>query len=469
MDDRTAAARAADAAGDDLDELASALRGELVRPGADEYDDARRVWNGLVNRYPAAIAYCESVSDVRSAVRAADEAALPASVRSGGHHVAGSCIAAAGLVIDCSRMGWVRVDPRNRTATVGPGTTWGELDRETTAFGLATPGGVVSDTGVAGLTLGGGTGYLSRKHGLAADNLLGADVVTADGDLVHASATENTELFWALRGGDGGFGVVTAFEFDLHPVPDELAVCSVWYPAERAEELLAEFAMYQTDAPDEVLLSPYFGQIPNDPECPDHGGEVGLCVSGTYVGDPDVGEREFERFRRNENALIDESTRMSYTELQSDSDSGFPHGRRYYWKSVYVDELTEAIRTSLRRRAASAPNEEFSVIVWPMGGAVNRVEAGETAFRRRDAAFVCSIEANWDDPMTNHENIEWVRGTAEALRDAGAGGPIPNFEGETDAATTSDLYGKHYERLHEIKETVDPEGRFVGGRFDESG
>jgi len=461
MDDLTAARRASTGASDELDALDVALAGDLVTPDSEGYDDARRVWNGMVNRYPAAIAYCESVPDVRAAVRTAREADLPASVRSGGHHVAGSCIAEAGLVVDCSRMDWVRVDPDERVATVGPGATWGDLDSATTEFGLATPGGVVSDTGVAGLTLGGGTGYLSRKHGLAADNLVAADVLCADGELRRASAERNADLFRALRGGDGGFGVVTAFEFDLHPVPDELAVCNAWYPAERASELLADFGAYYRDAPDETLMAPYFGRIPDEYE---RGGDPGLCFFGTYAGDPEAGEDELGRFR-SADALADESGRMAYTDLQSAFDSGFPHGRRYYWKSVYTDELTDELVETLRERAAAAPGEGSSVVVWPMGGAVNRVGKDETAFRRRDAAFVCSIEAGWDDPMTNAENVAWVRDTAGALREAGAGGPIPNFEADTDDAAREDLYGEHAEFLAEVKDRYDPEGRFVGGRI----
>jgi FAD/FMN-containing dehydrogenase len=462
MDDRTRAARAAEGAAAELDALSDSLSGDLLTPESEEYDGARRVWNGLVNRYPAAVAYCESVPDVRAAVRAARESDLPASVRSGGHHVAGSCVAAAGLVVDCSRMDSVRVDPEERTATVGPGATWGDLDRATTAFGLATPGGVVSDTGVAGLTLGGGTGYLSRKHGLAADNLTGADVVCADGELRRASAARNPELFWALRGGDGGFGVVTAFEFDLHPVPEALAVCELWYPAERAPELLADFAAYYGDAPDEALVAPYLARVPDTPDYPEHGGEDAVVFFGTYAGDPAAGERELERFRYGD-PIADESTRMAYTDLQTAFDDGFPHGRRYYWKSVYTEEL-EGLIDRLCERAALAPAES-SIVVWPMGGAVNRVESGATAFRRRDAAFVCSIEAGWDDPMANAENVAWVRETADALREAGAGGPIPNFEGDTDDAAADDLYGEARERLRAVKVRYDPAGRFVGGRI----
>jgi len=466
MDARTEAARAAESATERLDTLQRELSGTLVRPANDGYDEARRVWNGLVNRYPAAIAYCESVPDVRAAVRVARESDLPASVRSGGHHVAGSCVAAAGLVIDCSRLDFVRIDPDARTATVGPGATWGQLDRAATTFGLATPGGVVSDTGVAGLTLGGGTGYLSRTHGLTADNLRAADVVCADGELRRASAERNSKLFWALRGGDGGFGVVTAFEFDLHSIPDELAVCDAWYPAERAPELLADFRDYYRDAPDETLVAPYFTTVPDTAEYPEHGGEDALVFFGTYAGNPAPGERELERFRSYDNRIADHSERMSYPALQSAFDAGFPHGRRYYWKSVYMNELSDGVIAALREQFGTAPSTGSSIVVWPMGGAVNRVSKDATAFRRRDAAFVCSVEAGWDDPMANGENVAWVRETVERLREAGAGGPIPNFEGDTDDAATKELYGEQYERLCAVKREYDSEGLFVGGRVE---
>jgi FAD/FMN-containing dehydrogenase len=468
-DARAAAVRAIGAVPDDAAErLRADLDGDLVTPADPGYDDARRVWNGLVNRYPAAVAYCESVPDVRAAVAFARERDLPASARGAGHDVAGKSVAAAGLVVDCSRLDWVRVDPERRTARVGPGATWADLDRTAAAHGLATPGGVVSETGVVGLTLGGGTGYLTRKHGLACDNLRSADVLAADGSLRVADAEANADLFWALRGGGAPPGVVTALEFDLHPLPDRVATVDAWYPAERAADLLAAYRDYAAEAPPESCVSPYVATVPADSASAfpaEFQGAPALVFYGAWAGDPDAGAERLTRFREFDGKLADFSGSASYVDLQSSMDADFPAGRRYYWKSVYADGLGDDVIDCLRERGAAAPSPLSALVVWPMGGAVAEVDASATAVPHRDADYVLNFEACWDDPMATEENVRWAREGIEALRELGCAGIYANFAGtETDPETERAAHGAHLDRLRAVAREYDPDGVFARER-----
>jgi FAD/FMN-containing dehydrogenase len=444
--------------------FADGLRGDVVTPDDDGYESARRVWNGMANRYPAAVATCRDAGDVAAGIAFARETDLPLAVRGGGHSVAGLSTCDAGLVLDLSPMDAVRVDPEARTARVGAGATWADLDRATQRFGLATPGGVVSHTGVAGLVLGGGTGYLSREHGLACDNLRSADVVTADGDQVVAAADRNPDLFWALRGGGGNVGVVTSFEFDLHPVGPEVAALDVWYPGDVAEAVLRRYREWATDAPTAITASPYFGVVPPDDAFPaaTHG-DLALGIVGAHAGDPGPGLDALAPLRTLADPLVDHSRTTRYLDLQSMYDGDFPHGRQYYWLSTYVDGLPDDVIDRLRERAAAAPSPLSSVVVWPMGGAVNVPDTDATAFAYRDAAYVLNFEACWDDPLAARENVEWARDAVESLREtAGAEGVNTNFAGfdvgSADAARAA--YGPNLERLRQVKAEWDPENVF---------
>jgi FAD/FMN-containing dehydrogenase len=441
--------------------LSERLGGEVVAPSDDAYDEARRVWNGMINEYPAALAYCESADDVRAAVGFAREHGLETAVRSGGHGVSGASVVSGGLVVDCSRMEWVRVDPEERIARVGPGATWRTLDSAAQSFGLATPGGVYADTGVAGLTLGGGTGYLSPKHGFTADSLREIDVVTGRGERATANADLNADLFWAARGG-GTPGVVTAFEFDLHPLDHDVPYFESWLPVTVADGALREYRRYQRDAPDESCVFPYFATVPASPEFPsDRHGDLALCVAGVYAGDPDVGRREFETFRDRPDAFAESFEAMAYTDLQSMMDGDFPAGRRYYWKSVPLSRLDDDAIGDLRRAASAAPSDLSTVVVWPMHGAVGRMEESATPLVGRDAAVVVNVEAAWDDPTATTENVEWVRDTCRRFRDGpSVSGTLPNFAGgsESDA---DDVYAANAERLRAVREEHDPDGLFA--------
>jgi len=437
------------------------LTGALVTPDDDAYADARRVWNGMVNEYPAAVAYCERVEDVSVAVSFARDHDLDVAVRSGGHSVSGASVVSGGLVVDCSRLAWVRVDPDNRTARVGAGADWGLVDRATQSFGLATPGGVVSETGVAGLTLGGGTGYLSPKHGFAADNLRAIDVVTGRGERVTATPERNADLLWAARGG-GTVGVVTAFEFDLHPLDHDVVYAESWVPAGCAGDVLRTYRTYQETAPDEACVSPYFARVPPAPEFPtDRHGDLAVVVAGVHAGDPGVGRDELGELVGGVDAFATSVDAMPYTELQSMLDDDFPTGRRYYWAAVPLAELHDDAVREARTAAERAPSDLSTIVFWPMHGAVGRAAADVGPIASRDASVVVNVEAAWDDPTATAANVEWVRETCRELRgDASLPGTLPNFAGGA-APDADDVYAERAARLRAIRTRYDPDGVFT--------
>jgi len=451
---RTAAALPLDALGDRLD-------GDLVVPDDEAYAQARRVWNGTVNEYPAAVAYCQTATDAVACVEFARDNDVSTSVRSGGHSVSGASVVSGGLVVDCSRMEWVRVDPENRTARVGAGATWGAVDRATQSFGLATPGGVFSETGVAGLTLGGGTGYLTPKHGFTSDNLRSVDVVTGTGKRVTADPTRHEDLFWVARGG-GTPGVVTAFEFDLHPLDHDVLYLESWVAVERAPDALREYRTYQRGAPPEACVSPYYARVPATDEFPAaRSGDLALVVAAVYTGPPSEGRREFERFRGRDDAFAEFVTEQSYTELQSMMDDDFPAGRRYYWKSVPVTDLGDDAIEVLQDAAREAPSPLSTVVVWPMHGAVEDAPESGSPVVGRDAEVVLNVEAAWDDPGRTATNVDWVRDTCERLGDAASiPGTLPNFAGGA-AADADDVYADHADRLRAVRSRYDPDDVFA--------
>jgi FAD/FMN-containing dehydrogenase len=447
-----------------VDSLSERLVGEVVTPNDAAYAEARRVWNGMVNEFPAAIAYCGTVDDVVAAVDFARDHGLDAAVRSGGHSVSGASVVSGGLVIDCSRLAWVRVAPEARTARVGAGAEWGVVDAATQSFGLATPGGVVSDTGVAGLTLGGGTGYLSPKHGFAADNLQAIDVVTGRGERVTATPDRNPDLLWAARGG-GTVGVVTAFEFDLHPLDHDVRYAESWLPIERTSEILREYRAYQRDAPEDACVFPYFGRVPDTAEFPtDRHGDPAVVVAGVHTGEPGAGLGGFEPLVERPDAFASSTETMGYTDLQSMQDDDFPDGRRYYWTSVSLTELRDDAIADLRDAAERAPSPLSTVVLWPMHGAVGRAGDDAGPIVGRDAAVVVTVEAMWDDPMATAENVEWVRRTCRRIEsEASLPGRLPNFAGG-GSPDADDVYADRAERLRAIRDRHDPDGVFTHER-----
>lgn len=444
--------------------LQQQMRGQVILPDDQDYDEARRVWNGMIDKYPALIARCTGVADVIAAVKFAREHDLLVAVRGGGHNVAGHATCDGGLVIDLSPMKGIHVDPDKRIALVQGGVTWGELDRETQVFGLAAPGGVVSTTGVAGLTLGGGMGWLRRKHGLTIDNLLSVNLVTANGEYLTASENENAELFWGLRGGGGNFGIVTSFEFRLHPVGPMVMVCRLWYPVEDAKELLPKWRDFMQDAPEELSSTAYLWSVPAVPDFPEayHGKRV-VILGAVYSGSVEEGERITRPLREMGTPLLDLSGPTPWTTLQQGFDSFFPAGQRqYYFKSRYLKNLDDETINALIPRGANPPSPAILVVIWHNGGAMRRVDPEKTAFMGRDATYLFSVDAIWDDPSETEAVLAYSRAYLAEMEPYSTGGLYVNFPGlgEEGEQLVRDVYGAHYNRLVALKTQYDPTNLF---------
>lgn len=444
-------------------EFASGFWGELIKPEAAGYQQARALWNGMIDRRPALIARCADAGDVAAAVDLARERGLTAAVRGGGHGVAGHASCDGGLVIDLSQMRAVEVDPDGRTARADGGCRLGDLDAATQPHGLATPLGVVTQTGIAGLTLSGGMGWLRRKHGLSCDNLLSAQVVTADGSLLTASGNEHPDLFWALRGGGGNFGVVTSFEYRLHPVGPEVFFCFVMYPADRSGEVLRFCDRYLREAPEEVGPLGVLGRVPEAEELPaEWHGEPFVALLALHPGDPAEGDRVLRPLRELGDPIADLSGPMPYTEAQAALDEDYPNGWRYYWKSVNVRELSDELIGRLAEHAAAAPSPHSTIDIWYQGGAMARVGEHETAFANRTAPYLLGIEGNWEQEADSEANVAWVRDTVADMRSFSDGGTYLNFPGflEEGEQLLREGYGANYERLIEVKTAYDPTNLF---------
>ncbi|MBB0229936.1 FAD-binding protein [Streptomyces calidiresistens] len=447
-----------------MDAFASRLRGELIRPDHAAYGPALKLWNGMIDKHPALVARCAGEEDVAAAVDFARDNDLPLAVRGGGHGVAGQALCDGGLVIDLSGMRGVEVDPEKRSAVAQGGCTLGDIDRATQRHGLATPLGVVTGTGAAGLTLSGGMGWLRRKHGLSCDNLLSARVVTADGRIVVADDTRNRDLFWAIRGGGGNFGVVTAFEYRLHPVGPEVFLCFAFHPASHTEEVLRACERYLAERPDDFAPLGILGRVPGDDENfpPGARGKPFVAVLGPYPGDPAEGERLLRPLREITEPFLDLSGTMPYTGVQGIVDEDYPDGDRYYWKSINVPGLDDKLIERLSEHAAAAPSDRSTIDVWYQGGAMARVGEAETAFANRHAPYLIGIEANWEAEADSAANVAWVRDVFADLGSFSAGGLYLNFPGflEEGEHLVHEGYGGNYERLSEIKATYDPGNLF---------
>lgn len=436
-----------------LDQLGQRLKGRLVGPEDADYDEARTVWNGMIDKRPAVIAECADASDVAVAVNFARENNLVVAVRGGGHNVAGHATCDDGIVIDLTPMKNVTVDIGRRTAVAEGGVTWGDYDKETQRHGLASPGGAISTTGIAGLTLGGGFGWLSRSYGLACDNLISAEIVTANGEVLTASAEENPDLFWAIRGGGGNFGVVTRFEYRLQEV-GELYAGLILYPRDRAGEFMRVYSEWTAKAPDEVASMAAFLHSPDgDPV-------VGAIV--VYHGPKDEGERVIAPVRSLGSPALDDITPKPYTSVQQALDDGFPRGLRNYWKSTYLAELGEQCLDILVDHANRAPTTWCVVgLEHMMGGAVARVGEDDTAFANRDAIYSLLILGRTDDPAGDGAVREWVRGLWKAVEPYSTGGVYVNYMGQDEAERIGEAYGTdHYARLAKIKNQYDPANLF---------
>lgn len=437
------------------------IRGPVIRPGENEYDDVRAVQNGLIDRRPALIVRCSGVADVINAVNFARDNNLTLSVRGGGHNVAGNAVCDDGIMVDLSLMRGVHVDPHARTVRAQGGATWGDVDRETQVFGLAAPGGVVSTTGIGGLTLHGGFGHLRSKYGLSIDNLLSVDVVTADGQVRTANSIENNDLFWAVRGAGSNFGVVTSFEFKVHPVGPTVALCAPIYSLDDAPQVLRGWRDFMESAPDEISSVALFWGIP--PGFPEELVDTPVVITAAvYAGSVDEGEKAMQPLRELATPLLDLSTPEPYTAVQSAFDPFFPKGGLYYWKSIYVDQLNDDVINELHRRAAARPSPRTAITLWSQRGAVSRVAATDTAFGSRAAPYLASFESSWSDRSENDANIAWSRDAWSAMHQHSSGGLYLNFPGfgEEKEDLLRAAYGANYDRLAAIKAKYDPENLF---------
>jgi FAD/FMN-containing dehydrogenase len=446
-----------------LQAFAQGVRGRILRAGDDGYDEARAIWNGFIDRRPALIVQPTGAADVVDAVNFAREQNLTLSIKGGGHNVAGNAVNDDGLVIDLSQMRGVHVDAATGRVRAQGGATLGDMDRETQLFGLAVPAGVVSTTGVAGLTLHGGAGHLRRKHGLSIDNLLSVDIVTADGELRKASATENEDLFWAVRGAGSNFGVVTSFEFQGHPLGPMVAVGAVFYPQEEARTLLPAWRDYMDSAPDELSSVALFWNVPpGEPFPAEHHGKAVLIVAAAYSGSVEDGEPVVQPLRELGESLIDMSGPWPWLGLQSGFDELFPKGGLYYWKSRSLAELSGAAIDEIADFAARRPTPLTDIVLWHQGGAMSRVDEAATAYGGRDAPFLVTAEVNWTDPAQSDEAIAYGREFWDAMDKYSTGGLYLNFPGfgEEKEELVKAGYGANYERLTELKAKYDPANLF---------
>lgn len=439
------------------------FEGWLLTPGDDGYDEARSVWNGAIDRRPGYIARCRGVSDVSAALRFAREHELPIAVRGGGHGVAGTAVCDDGLVIDLSAMKAVQVDPAARTVRAQAGVLWGELDAATQAFGLATTGGIVSHTGISGLTLGGGIGWLMRKHGLSIDNLLSAQVVTAEGQLVTASEREHPDLFWGLRGGGGNFGIVTSFTYRLHPVGPQVLAGPVLWAMEEGAEVLRFYRDFAHRAPREVNTIVNLRKAPPLPAFPNelHGRPV-CGITMLYLGDPDEGERVLAPLRRFGRPLLDLVDVRPYTGLQSLVDATVPHGWHYYWKSIELGRLDDAVIDTMIEHSFRIRSPRTYSVMFHLGGAVAEVEEDATAYSHRGAAHNININGVWlpHETVAAAEETAWTREFFAVLEPHQTGAYV-NFLDRDDEARVRSAYGdEKYRRLAALKQRYDPENVF---------
>jgi hypothetical protein len=441
----------------DIREFRSSLRGLLLQPGDAGYDAARRVWNGAIDRKPALIARCAGSADVISAVTFARANNLLVSVRGGGHNVTGNAVCDGGLMIDLSLMKGIRVDRAQRTVTAQAGATWGDLDHETQAFGLATTGGQISTTGIAGLTLGGGLGWLMRKCGLVVDNLLSVDVVTADGRFLTASATEHADLFWGLRGGGGNLGLVTSFEYRLHPIGPIVTGGVVLHPAARATEALRFYRDYMASASEDEMVVFAFQSAPPAEFVPKamHGAPV-VGMALCHVGPLDAGQRAVERLRSFGKPLVDLLGPMPYTAVQKAMDEAMPFGRHVYLRSDHLTGLgDEVVDTCVRHATAMTSPMSVAVIV-PLGGAVTRVGEHDTAFSHRSTPFDIDIFGIWTDPRESDRHLKWGRDFGAALQPFSRGVYINEMGSEGDERIRAAYNAANYARLVTLKNQYDP-------------
>jgi len=443
-----------------IDQFRSSLRGELIEPKDDGYEAARKVYNGMIDRRPRFIVRCSDVADIISSVKFARENGLRLAIRGGGHNGGGLAVCDDGLVIDLSRRRGIRVDPKQRTVQVESGCTWGDVDHAAHAFGLAVPSGIISTTGVAGLTLGGGHGYLTRKYGLTIDNLLAADMVLADGNLVTVNQSENEELYWAIRGGGGNFGVVTSFTFKAHPVNTVYAGPMLWYP-DKAVEVMSWYREFSSKAPEDVYGFFLFVNVPPAPPFPEKLHGKTMCgIIWCYSGPIENAEKALSPVHQISPPELSFVGPMPFPALQSLFDPLLPAGLQWYWKGDFVNELNdEAIKLHVKY-GTKLPSLLSTMHIYPIDGAVQRIPKNATAFSYREAKWSMVIAGIDPNPANKESITRWAKDYWEALHPYSAGGAYVNFMMEEGQSRVEATYRDNYKRLSEIKRKYDPTNLF---------
>ena len=441
-------------------ELGDLVRGDVIVDGDADYEDARSVHNGMIDKRPSVVVRVMNAGDVMTTVNYARDNGLDLSVRGGGHSGPGFGTNDGGVVIDFSKMRGVRVDPTAKTARAEGGTTWGDFNTATHAFGLATTGGIISTTGIAGLTLGGGIGYLSRGHGLSLDNLISADVVTADGKMLMASENENADLFWAIRGGGGNFGVCTSLKYKLQPV-DNVYWGPMFYEIEETENILKFYREYIKNAPRQMGAFPAFQIAPPLPFIPENRhGDMFVAIVGCWSGDPSEGERQFKAFHDVAEVKAEMVGPVPYPAINAAFDGLFPPGIRQYWKGNFVKELTDEAIAAHVRHGPHAPTVSSTMHLYPINGACHDVAADATSFGHRDANFAMVVLAASDNPANDAAHTKWVRDYSAAVAPYSEPGGYINFMDDDDSGRVRDNYGINYDRLVQIKRRYDPHNLF---------
>ncbi len=443
--------------------LQEQVRGDVLVPGDARYEPARAGWNGRFDGHPAVIVRCRDAADVALAIEFARVGELEIAVRSGGHDYAGNSSCDGGLLIDLSPMNAVQVDSRARLARVGAGATWGDVDRATQAFGRATPGATVSTVGVAGFTLGGGVGHLARAHGLACDNLVAAEMVTADGRRIRVSQDQDAELFWAIRGGGGNFGVVTAFEFALHPVGPELLAGQIVYRYEDAAEVLRHYRDFMATAPDDIQCWAFLLRLPPLPVFPEEfHGQPALDLVVCHAGSVAQAEEDLRPLREFGDPVLDAVVPQSYAALQQAFDAGMPKGQRWYSRAHYLRTLPDDVIATLLEHARPLPGQFTTAYLGAEGGAGGRIDRDATAFPHRDAAFSLHVFPGWTDAGDDADIMRWAREVHRAMSPHATGGVYVNMLAEDEPDRVGAAYGANYERLARIKRQWDPRNLFRG-------
>lgn len=448
-----------------LNALAGHFGGQLIDPTDASFDEARKVWNGMIDKHPGLIVRPSGVDDVIAAVNFARGEGMAISVRGGGHHAAGSAVNDGGLVIDLSELREVTYDAATQTARAQGGALLKDLDGATLPHGRAVPTGVFGETGIAGLTLGGGYGWQSRLRGLTCDNLIAAEVVTADGSLLKASESENPELLWALRGGGQNLGVVTSFEYRTHPMPPEVFLTFVTYPLAEAKQVLQKLRAYTATAPREQgLIAVIWTFPPSEPFPESVWNQQFIALAGPYIGPADEGERASQPLREMGTVLFDGSEAMPFGVVQTFFDEEYPKGRRYYWRSSYLRDLNDAALDKIVDLGGRRPSPLTSLDIWVLGGAIGDAGLDDTPIAHRGAPLMAGIESNWDDPANDAANIAWAREVFTAMEPHSTGGSYLNFEDPSDPTRVAAVYGPNHQRLMEIKRRYDPDNRFGSRR-----